>query len=205
MSKPDKSWAIALLIRQLLTDPSPEVRQVAVKGLAKLGRNDQRAIITLAQTALKDQDVIVRTLATQAIISIYTPKDSPKTMSDKPKIEMNFNAPVTGVAGNVEGDFIVNASDPAAATALDELKTMIVDLQQQHPDATEREAIAIIDAEFQAIQQKQPWRWQNLLNLKRLWKGGKQAAINLGEHFVEESPWGKAAIGFLEGVTEDPE
>ena len=41
-----------------------------------------------------------------------------------------------------------------------------------------QEAIAIIDAEFQAIQQKQPWRWCNLLNLKRLWQGGKQAALN---------------------------
>lgn len=148
MSKPDKSWAIALLIRQLLTDPSPEVRQVAVRGLAKLGKEDERAIVTLAQAAVKDQDVTVRTLATQAIISLYTPKDSPKSMSDKPKIEMNFNAPVTGVAGNVEGDFIVNASDPVVATALDELKTMIAALQQQHPDVTEHEAIAVINAEF---------------------------------------------------------
>jgi hypothetical protein len=38
---------------------------------------------------------------------------------------------------------------------------------------------------------------------KRLCHGGKQAAITVGEHFVESNPWGKGAIAFLEGVSED--
>ncbi len=39
-------------------------------------------------------------------------------------------------------------------------------------------------------------RWQNFLNLKRLWNGGKKAAVKVGEHFVESNPWGKGAGSF---------
>jgi len=46
-------------------------------------------------------------------------------------------------------------------------------------------------------------RWQNFLNLKRLWNGGKKAAVKVGEHFIESNSWGKGAIAFLEGVSED--
>jgi len=35
-------------------------------------------------------------------------------------------------------------------------------------------------------------RWQNFLNLKRLWNGGKKAAVKVGEHFIELNPWGKS-------------
>jgi hypothetical protein len=46
-------------------------------------------------------------------------------------------------------------------------------------------------------------RWQNFLTLKCLWNGGKKAVIKVSEHFTEENVWGKAAIAFLEGITED--
>jgi hypothetical protein len=62
---------------------------------------------------------------------------------------------------------------------------------------------AIIEAEFQDIQTKQPQRWQNFLSLKHLWNGGKKVTVKAGEHFTEENLWGKMAIAFLEGVMED--
>jgi hypothetical protein len=44
---------------------------------------------------------------------------------------------------------------------------------------------------------------QNFMNLKRLWNGGKKAGLKVGEHFAESNVWGKGAIAFLEGVSED--
>ena len=67
------------------------------------------------------------------------------------------------------------------------------DLQQKYPTQPSEAALQpIIDAEFQEIQKTQPQRWQSFLNLKRLWNGGKKATFKMGEHFTEESLWGKA-------------
>jgi hypothetical protein len=89
--------------------------------------------------------------------------------------------------------------------AIAELKQVIQDLQTKYPNARPEQQAIIIEAEFQEIKQKQPWRWKNLLSYKRLLNGGKTAAIKVGEHFAEENPWGKGAIAFLEGVMEDAE
>ena len=43
----------------------------------------------------------------------------------------------------------------------------------------------------------------NLLNVKRLYNGGKKAAVKVGEHFTQENVWGKGAVAFLEGISED--
>ena len=89
--------------------------------------------------------------------------------------------------------------------AIAELKQVIQDLQAKYPSARPEQQAIIIEAEFQEIKQKQPWRWKNLLSYKRLLNGGKTAAIKVGEHFAEENPWGKGAIAFLEGVSETVE
>ena len=74
-----------------------------------------------------------------------------------------------------------------------------------------QQAIDIIDAEFKALEADR-WRslperespqWQNLLNVKRLYNGGKKAAIKVSEHFAQENVWGKGFVAFLEGVSED--
>jgi hypothetical protein len=108
-------------------------------------------------------------------------------MSDQPKVQMNFHAPVTGVAGNVEGNFVINAESQSLTQALAEIQQILSDLQQRHPQASESEASTIIEVEFRENKQKKPWQWQNLLNLKRLWKGSEAAALNVGEHFSEKN------------------
>jgi hypothetical protein len=65
-------------------------------------------------------------------------------------------------------------------------------------------AIQVIDAEVRELQTTQPDRGQKFLSLKRLWNGGKKAAVKVGEHFAESSVWGKAAVAFAEGAAEDP-
>lgn len=87
---------------------------------------------------------------------------------------------------------------------LNDFEQFINNLQQKYPNATDETAIQIIDVEAKEIQRTQPLRWQNFLNLKRLWNGGKKAAFKVGEHYAEQNPLGKGAIAFLEGVMEEP-
>jgi hypothetical protein len=96
-----------------------------------------------------------------------------------------------------------NSVNPDIKSALGDLGQMFSDLQAKYPQATESEAIKIIDVKFEEIRLAEPRRWQNILSLKRVWNGLKKGAIKVGEHFAEETPLGKAFIGFLEGITDD--
>ena len=125
-------------------------------------------------------------------------------MSDQPKVQMNFHAPVHGAAGNVQRDMIVNAPHSEPEAALDAIVQIIQTLEQKYTFVQdEQQALAIIDAEFTEIKAKQLPQWQDLMNIKRLYSGGKKAALKVGEHFAEQNPWGKGFIAFLEGVSED--
>jgi HEAT repeats len=204
-SKPDSSWAIELLTRTLLTDPLPSIRVLAVQTLLEIGPVDKTIQDALNHALANDPDELVRAGIIQAIRSYYAPQPQ-QPMSDSPKIQMFFNAPVYGAAGNIEGDQIINATDQNFDALLNNYKQFFNDLQQKYPAQTPEAALQpIIDAEFQEIKKTQPQRWQNFLSLKRLWNGGKKATFKVGEHFTEENPWGKAAIAFLEGIMEDSE
>jgi hypothetical protein len=158
----------------------------------------------LYDIANNDIDPDVSIAAIVAITDLLLLSLPTATMSDQPTVQMIFNAPVYGAAGTVEGDQIINASAQDFDALLNEYKQFFNDLQQKYPAQTPEAALQpIIDAEFQEIQKTHPQRWQNFLNLKRLWNGGKKATLKMGEHFTEENLWGKMAIAFLEGVTED--
>ncbi|MBD2198398.1 MULTISPECIES: hypothetical protein [Calothrix] len=98
-----------------------------------------------------------------------------------------------------------NINEQDIKQSLEYLRQLIEKLQQQYPHASEEQAAAIIDAEFKEIQRTQPQRWQKIWSLKRLWNGVKKGSLKVGEHFAEETPWGKAIIGFLEGITDETE
>lgn len=119
----------------------------------------------------------------------------------------NFRAKNAAVnlGGTVQGDQIISTSDQNVEVTLADFKQFLNDLQQKYPNATEETAIQVVDAEFTKMKQLQPWRWQNFLNLKRQWNGIRTALLNAGEHYAEETPLGKALIGYLEGVSEDLE
>ena len=125
-------------------------------------------------------------------------------MSDQPKVQMNFHAPVHGAAGNVQGDMIVNIPHSEPEAALEAIVPIIRALEQKYTFVQdEQQALKIIDAEFTEIKAKQLPQWQDLMSIKRLYNGGKKAAVKVGEHFAEQNPWGKGFIAFLEGVSED--
>jgi hypothetical protein len=198
LNSPEKT--IACLQRILLTDANPTVRIFVLQSLATLGRYHPLDIAPMIQAASTDPDPKVRIAAIKALTVLNTPSSMP----EQPQAQMTFNAPVYGAAGNIEGDQIINVADQGFEALLYDYKQFFDNLQQKYPDPIPESALQpIIDVEFQEIQKTQPQRWQNFLNLKRLWNGAKKAGLKVGEHFTEENVWGKAAIAFLEGISED--
>jgi len=65
------------------------------------------------------------------------------------KVTMNFNAPVTGAAGNVEGNQIIYTSEQkkTLAEAAAEIQNLLKQLEQNNPTATESEQITHINGE----------------------------------------------------------
>ncbi|MGB8699798.1 MAG: HEAT repeat domain-containing protein [Thermosynechococcaceae cyanobacterium] len=201
MNSPEQT--IALLQKILLTDSDSSVRIVVIQSLAILGRYHPLDITPINKAASGDPDPNVRIAAIKALTEL----NIPSTAISKPStVQMTFNAPVYGAAGNIEGNQIINASDQIFDALFNDYKQFFSDLQQKYPAQTPEAALQpILNAEFQEIQKTQPQRWQNFLNLKRLWNGSKKATFKMGEHFTEENLWGKMAIAFLEGVAEDAE
>jgi HEAT repeats len=104
-SRSDRNLSIEILCTALRHDPSPQIRALSAQTLVQIGMN--REIANALQESLqKESDDTVRKAIIQAISDYY------KKMSDLPKVQMNFNAPVYGVAGNVAGDQIINTVEP---------------------------------------------------------------------------------------------
>jgi hypothetical protein len=202
-NNPSDNWFIPLLCYRVRHDSSPDNCARAAQTLIAYDPITQDAIATLTEAIATDPDASVRAKIIQAIQIRYTPQ-TVQIMPDSPKVQMIFNAPVYGAAGTVEGDQIINASAQDFDALLNDYKQFFNNLQQKYPNQPPEAALQpIIDAEFQELQKTQPQRWQNFLSLKRLWNGGKKATFKIGEHFTEENVWGKMAIAFLEGMSED--
>jgi hypothetical protein len=113
-----------------------------------------------------------------------------------------INAEVMAVGQNSQA--VKNNSEPNFDLILFDFKQFINNLENKYSNLDDEDiAVKIIDAEAEIIKSKDRKRWQDFLNLKRLWNGGKKATIKVGEHFTENNIWGKGAIAFLEGVSED--
>ena len=122
----------------------------------------------------------------------------------------NLNTGDVKIAGDQIGT--QNIQQESQDTALLAIVQIIQALEKKYTFVQDpQQAIDIIDAEFKALEADR-WRslperespqWQNLLNVKRLYNGGKKAAVKVGEHFAQENVWGKGAVAFLEGISED--
>ncbi|NJN74804.1 MAG: hypothetical protein HC799_19475 [Limnothrix sp. RL_2_0] len=114
-----------------------------------------------------------------------------------------FNAPINFAPnyGNQAQNLNIQDTEQNFEVALTDFKQFVTDLQTQYPNVNTPEA-ATQTITVQAKHLPQP-RLQNFLNLKRLWNGSKKAGLKVGEHFAESNVWGKGAIAFLEGVSED--
>lgn len=98
-------------------------------------------------------------------------------MADQPKVQLNFNAPVTGVAANVEGDMIIYAPAPKTSTAAQQIQTVISKLRQNYPHDTDEQLFQRLIEGFEVMPRQNPqnWqRWQDVLSV--LFAGGAEAA-----------------------------
>ncbi|MEG4108122.1 HEAT repeat domain-containing protein, partial [Microcoleus sp. S13_C5] len=132
-----------------------------------------------------------------------------KEMSDKPTQDFShstFHAPLNFGEnhGNQAKNITLTTQQSSPEAALNAVVQIIQALEKKHTEVQdEAQARNIIDAEFKEIKEQKPIEWQNLISVKRLYNGGKKAAVKVGEHFAESNPWGKGLVAFIEGVSED--
>jgi hypothetical protein len=81
-------------------------------------------------------------------------------MSNQPKVQQNFYVPVTGVAGNVEGDMIVHAPEPSTTAAVQQLTQLLTQLRTKYPNKTDAEIFEILLNGFTTMPQNNPQNWQ---------------------------------------------
>jgi hypothetical protein len=111
---------------------------------------------------------------------------------------------VNYAAANSNPRIIQNIQQESQDTSLLAIVQIIQALEKKYTFVQEpQQAIDIIDAEFKSLEASRSPQWQDLLNVKRLYNGGKKAAAKVGEHFAQENVWGKGAVAFLEGISED--
>jgi HEAT repeat protein len=132
-----------------------------------------------------------------------------KLMSNQQPIfhQQNANIGVNYAAENSNPKVIQKieaAQQSSPEAALNAVVQIIQALEKKYTYVQdEQQARNIIDAEFKEIKEQKPIEWQNLISVKRLYNGGKKAAVKVGEHFTESNPWGKGLVAFIEGVSED--
>ena len=131
-------------------------------------------------------------------------------MTNQPKNQPTFHINSVGnlntgdvtIAGDQIG--IQNIHQESQDTSLLAIVQIIQELEKKYTFVQDpQQAIDIIDAEFKSLEADRSPQWQNLLNVKRLYNGGKKAAVKVGEHFSQENVWGKGFVAFLEGISED--
>ena len=131
-------------------------------------------------------------------------------MTNQPKNQPTFHINSVGnlntgdvtIAGDQIG--IQNIHQESQDTSLLAIVQIIQELEKKYTFVQDpQQAIDIIDTEFKSLEASRSPQWQNLLNVKRLYNGGKKAAVKVGEHFAQENVWGKGAVAFLEGISED--
>ncbi|WP_293144146.1 MULTISPECIES: HEAT repeat domain-containing protein [unclassified Microcoleus] len=132
-----------------------------------------------------------------------------KQMADQPTQDFSkatFNALVNFGTnnGNQAQNLTIAAQQSSPEAALNAVVQIIQALEKKYTYVKDEEqALNIIDAEFKEIKEQKGIEWQNLISVKRLYNGGKNAAVKVGEHFAESNPWGKGIVAFIEGVSED--
>ena len=146
-----------------------------------------------------NSDPNVITIQTLERLTIMTDK-SPIFNQQHATIGVNYAAE----GSKVEFTQHTNSSEQTFELLLTDYQQFIQQLQQKYPTVADQTTVPqIIEVEAKLIEAQDQRRWQNFLNLKRLWNGSKKAGVKVGEHFAENNVWAKGAIAFLEGVSED--
>jgi uncharacterized protein (UPF0147 family) len=147
----------------------------------------------------QNRDPNIITIQTLERLTIMTDK-APIFNQQHATIGVNYAAE----GSNVEFTQHTSSSEQTFEILLTDYQQFIQQLQQKYSTVADPTTVPqIIEVEAKLIEAQDHHRWQNFLNLKRLWNGSKKASVKVGEHFAENNVWAKGAIAFLEGVSED--
>jgi HEAT repeat protein len=208
--------AIANIAKQHAEKVVPHLPHLLTLILPKSGKEVHRLILAI-QAACKYYNYPIRQLSlapaigkhpANASASIYI-QSVEQFMSNQPPIfnQQNATIGVNYAAENSNPKIIQKieaAQESSPEAALNAVVEIIQALEKKYTYVKDEEqALNIIDAEFKEIKEQKPIEWENLISLKRLYNGGKKAAVKVGEHFTESNPWGKGLVAFIEGVSED--
>jgi tRNA G26 N,N-dimethylase Trm1 len=192
--------AVLCLSKALLTDSDPGVRSSSAESLGRIGSED--AVPALAQ-ALEDVSTHVRQKAAEALGKICSTEQLDninlleklnqilKTMSDNPKVQIQFNGPVYGAAGNVEGNQNINAPEQDLSEAATEIQQLLNQLAQDYPTISE----AIIVNSLKSEIKHNPTLKARLINALK--SGGIEALKAIFNHPLVNVPI-ETIKGFLE-------
>jgi hypothetical protein len=195
----DKAVTIAALCQILLQDQQPQIRAQAAITLGDIGRDSAMTRKALYQALLKDDNLIVQVSVMIAISKIYTPNPSVPTVSDAPSVQMTFNAPVTGVAGNVAGDFMVSSLNPNIATAAQEIQSLLEQLAQGNPAIIGKQEQAIVLNTLQQEIKRNPTLKSRLLSAL---KAGGAEALKIALEKFFNSPLVSISVETVKGWIE---
>jgi phage shock protein A len=103
-----------------------------------------------------------------------------------------------------------HSTDPEIKKAIADLTLLLTQLQTQYPQVTtESQALTVLDAEFTEIQHSTTHPLvtlrQQLLNPERHLQAIKATLAEIAKHYLEESVWSKAAITYLDKMSETPD
>lgn len=145
-------------------------------------------------------------LMPENIIQLIAIQRKEKLMNDQSNLNFSgatFNAPVNLAPnyGNQAQNLSIYNTEQKFELYLADFNQFVTDLKIRYPNVNTSEA-ATQTISSQAKLLPKP-RWQNFLNLKHLSNGAKKAGLKVGEHFAEDNVWGKGAIAFLEGMSEE--
>lgn len=103
-----------------------------------------------------------------------------------------------------------HATNLEIKAAVDNLQTLFTQFQEQYPNVTtETEALTIIEAEFTEIKRSPNHQLvtlrQQLLNPERHAQAIKATLGEVAKHYLEESIFAKAAITYLDKMSEAPD
>ena len=128
-------------------------------------------------------------------------------MSETGKYQFSAKNVVINEKGKVIVEQHQQAINPMMQKSVDDITNILKRLENKYPTVTEFEARDMIEVEFEEIRTSKPATWnmlkKQLFNPERWKNGGKTAFLKAMEHLAEESVFGKAGVGFVEGFSEE--
>lgn len=216
------SQAVDALILAL-NDENSDVRKSAASALGNIGNSELLPRLTTYLTKNNELDVlsaitgiqnrckyynyeIYTSLAPEKqkpknpiIDTLNTIKETFNTMSETPKVQMNFHDKVYGAAGNVEGDQIVNAPKQNLAESAAEIQQLLEQLAKNNQTIVQSDNQAVVVSAIHEEIKLNPTIKARLWNAL---KAGGTEALKLALDAIFKNPAVSISVETIKGYIE---